>query len=45
MLVVELLRGVALYQHIAVVERVEVNLDDVSAGVIDPHASQAMGHP
>ena len=35
--VVELLRGVALYQDIAVVERLEVNLDDISTGVVDPH--------
>ena len=36
-LVVELLRGVALDQDIAVVERLEVNLDDISTGVVDPH--------
>ena len=34
---VKLLGGVALNQDIAVVERLEVNLDDISTGVVDPH--------
>jgi hypothetical protein len=44
-LVVELLRGVTLYQDIPVVERVEVNLDDISTGVVDPHVLDSRGHP
>ena len=44
LLVVELLRGVALYQDIAVVERLEVNLDDISTGVVDPHVLNSNHH-
>jgi hypothetical protein len=43
LLVVELLRGIALYQDIAVVERLEVNLDDISTGVVDPHVLDSRG--
>ena len=43
-LVVELLRGVALYQEITVVERLEVNLDDISTGVVDPHVLNSNHH-
>lgn len=42
--VFELLRGVTLHKHIAVVEGVEVNLDDISVGVVDPHVTERMGH-
>ena len=42
--VVQLLRGVALYQDIAVVERVEVNLDDIGTGVVDPHVLKSNAH-
>ena len=35
--VVELLGGVALDEEVAVVQGVEVNLDDISVGVVDPH--------
>jgi hypothetical protein len=42
--VVQLLRGVALYQEIAVVERIEVNLNDVGAVVIDPHVWKVIDH-
>lgn len=41
---VKLLRGIALDQDIAVVERLEVNLDDISTGVVDPHVTERMGH-
>jgi hypothetical protein len=44
-LVFELLRGVALNQDIAVVERIEVNLDDISTGVVDPHVLNSNNHP
>ena len=43
-LVVELLRGVTLYQEITVVERLEVNLDDISTGVVDPHVLDSNRH-
>ena len=43
-LVVELLRSVALNQDIAVVERIEVNLDDISTGVVDPHVLNSNHH-
>ena len=43
-LVVELLRGVALDQDIAVVERLEVNLDDISTGVVAPHVLKSNHH-
>jgi hypothetical protein len=43
-LVVKLLRGVALNQDIAVVERIEVNLDDISTGVVDPHVLDSNHH-
>ena len=36
-LVVKLLRGDSFYQDIAVVEGLEVTLDDISTGVVDPH--------
>jgi hypothetical protein len=43
-LVVELLRGVTLYQDITVVEGLEVNLDDISTGVVDPHVLDSNHH-
>jgi len=42
--VVQLLRGIALHEHISVVEGVEVNLDDVGAGVVDPHDTERRSH-
>jgi len=42
--VFELLRGVALNEEVAVIQGVEVNLDDISVGVVDPHDSERMGH-
>ncbi len=42
--IVELLGGVALDENIAVVERLEVNLDDISTGVVDPHVLNSMRH-
>lgn len=41
--IVKLLGGVALDENIAVVERLEVNLDDISTGVVDPHVTERMG--
>ncbi len=41
--VFELLRGLAFHQVIAMVKGVEVNLDDISVGVVDPHAKNCMG--
>jgi hypothetical protein len=41
--VVKLLRGVTLHEQIAVVERVEVDLDDICVGVVDPHTDERMG--
>ena len=35
--VVELLRGLAFHQHVAVVESLEVSFDDVGTRVVDPH--------
>jgi hypothetical protein len=35
--VFELLRALTLYQHIAVVESLEISFDHVGTGVIDPH--------
>src|SRR5689334_16186575 len=37
LLVVELLRRQSLDENIAVVKGVEINLDDISIGVVDPH--------
>jgi hypothetical protein len=37
LVVVELLRRQTLDEYIAVVEGVEINLDDISIGVVDPH--------
>ena len=42
--VVKLLRSIALDQDIAVVESLEVNLDDISTGVVDPHVLNSRGH-
>jgi hypothetical protein len=42
--VVKLLGGVTLDQDIAVVESLEVNLDDISTGVVDPHVLNSRGH-
>ncbi len=36
--VVELLGGFTFYQHVAVVESLEVSFDDVATRVVDPHA-------
>ena len=43
--VVKLLGSVALDENIAVVERLEVDLDDIGTGVVYPHAIERMGHP
>ena len=43
-LVLELLRRIAFYQDIAVVERIEVNFDDISTGVVDPHVLKSNHH-
>lgn len=40
----ELLRGLAFHEHVAVVEGLEVNLDDVGTCVVDPHDTERMGH-
>ena len=42
--VVELLGSVALDEEIAVVERFEINLDDICVGVVDPHDTERMGN-
>ncbi|CKI27196.1 Uncharacterised protein [Mycolicibacterium smegmatis] len=42
--VVKLLRGVTLDENIAVVKSLEVDLDDIGTGVVDPHDSERMGH-
>jgi hypothetical protein len=42
--IVELLRTLALYQHVAVVESLEISFDHVGTGVIDPHVDELMGH-
>ena len=39
----ELLGGVTLHQDVPVVEGVEINLDDICVGVVDPHALKRMG--
>lgn len=44
LVVVKLLRGVALDEEIAVVEGLEVDLDDICTGVVDPHDTERMGH-
>ena len=33
----ELLGGITLHEHVAVIQSVEVNLDDIGTGVVDPH--------
>ena len=40
----ELLGGVTLDQNVAVIQGVEVNLDDVGAGVVDPHDTERKSH-
>jgi hypothetical protein len=42
--VFELLRALTLHQEVAVVESLEINLDYVGTGVIDPHAEEPMGN-
>ncbi len=42
--VVELLGGQALDEKIAMVESLEVNLDDISTGVVDPHVLNSNHH-
>ena len=42
--VFELLRALSLYQHIAVVESLEISFDHVGIGVIDPHVDERMGN-
>ena len=42
--VFELLRGVTLNEEVAVVERFEINFDDICTGVVDPHETDCMGH-
>jgi hypothetical protein len=42
--VFELLRALTLYQHIAVVESLEISFDYVGTGVIDPHVVERMGN-
>lgn len=39
----ELLRGITLDQDVPVVEGVEINLDDICIGVVDPHDTERMG--
>lgn len=39
----ELLRGITLDQDVPVVQGVEINLDDICIGVVDPHAVKRMG--
>lgn len=43
--VVELLGGQTLDEIIAVVESLEVNLDDISTGVVDPHVLDSNHRP
>ena len=38
----ELLGGVTLDQDVPVVEGVEINLDDIGTGVVDPHDTERM---
>ena len=40
----ELLGGVTLNEIIAVIQSFEVNLDDISAGVVDPHNRERKGN-
>ena len=42
--VFELLRALSLYQHIPVVESLEISFDHVGIGVIDPHVDERMGN-
>lgn len=42
--VVKLLGGFTLDEDIAVVESLEVNLDDIGTGVVDPHDTERMDH-
>jgi hypothetical protein len=39
----ELLRGITLDQDVPVVQGVEINLDDICVGVVDPHVTERMG--
>ena len=39
----ELLGGVTLNQDVSVVQSVEINLDDICIGVVDPHDTEIMG--
>ena len=36
--------GVTLNEIVAVIQSFEVNFDDISAGVVDPHNAERMGH-
>jgi hypothetical protein len=40
----ELLGGVTLDEKVAVIQSFEVNLDDISAGVVDPHEAERIGN-
>ena len=40
--IVELLRALSLYQHVAVVESLEISFDHVGTRVVDPHVGQPM---
>ena len=40
----ELLGGVALNEKVAVIQSFEVNLDDISARVVDPHEAEPIGN-
>lgn len=42
--VVKLLRRITLDEDIAVVESVEVDLDDICTGVVDPHVLNSRCH-
>jgi hypothetical protein len=42
--VFELLRALTLYEHVAVVESLEISFDHVGTGVIDPHVDERMGN-
>jgi hypothetical protein len=44
LIAVKLLGGVTLDEDIAVVERLEINLDDISTGVVDPHVLNSRCH-
>ncbi len=39
----ELFGGVTLNEDVPVVQGVEINLDDICTGVVDPHATEIMG--